>query len=167
MLIFDLDRTLVHTTTQRNAMPGFDGFPITVDGHDLYVHIRPHVLDYLKTLVRHNERWGVWTTGLRSYMNKVVVGLFAATGIDTPHDDVLEICLCRDDSTRIRDNIYVKDLSRFTGDVVLYDDDPIHAAFAANRGKVRLVPPFNVRTRASRLDCTFLVERCKKIEIEC
>ena len=159
--IFDLDNTLVHTT--RNVFDGrFTVFHIHVDNQQHYVHVRPHVLDFIQSLCHHRIPWGVWTAAKKEYMTKVVQGLLRLANVhNCPHlAETLKVCLHREHTTRIANNIYLKDLTLFTPEeVILYDDSTLHRE-RNTYGKVVLVPKFDITRRKARFDCYFLTLCC-------
>lgn len=159
--LFDLDHTLVHTLPV--PVPGFDAFEIHVRGCHLFVHVRPHVLGYLEDLIHRGERWGIWTAGSAEYMTHVVRGLLQCMNVLRSVEDVVTVCLSRHEMSIGGRDTYIKDLSRFgKSDVLLYDDNRVHADWPPNKQRVVLVSRFNVFHKRARLDCFFLELRSKQ-----
>lgn len=156
--LFDLDHTLVHSLTL--PLPGHNSFRIRVNGNTYFVHVRPHVIDFLKFLHERKVPWGIWTAGTEDYMNEVVSGLFLMAKIPL-HTNEMKVCLTRKHTTYVN-NTYVKDLSYFGKiDVILYDDDMVHQNWPKNKGRIVTVPAYDVTKKGSKRDCFFLTLRCE------
>lgn len=154
--LFDLDHTLVHTLP--HCTPGFTCVTTELNGYELFVHIRPHAVEFIRMLQARGMNWGIWTTGSRDYMCDVVNGLLELTGLDAQPN----VLLCRDDTTQLNATSFVKSLERFgQTDVILYDDSKLNVEWSLNRGRVKLVPKFDVTHRHAHLDCFFLQMRCE------
>ena len=154
LTLFDLDHTLVHSTL--SPVEGFDAFAVRAGGRIYTVHVRPYAVDMLSYLLQRGVPCGVWTAASHEYMTAVLDGLFARVGGDWR--ERLHVAYSREHTTRVDAHFYAKDLRLVGGpsDVVLYDDDRRHALWGANRGRVRLVPPFDAL--AAHDDAFFLRE---------
>lgn len=156
--VFDLDHTLVHSL--REPLSGYDCFMISANDQTYFVHIRPHVLSFFQFLRTYDIAFGIWTAGTEQYLREVVNGLRRRLNL-TSEDRFAKVCLSRKDATKT-ETAFVKDLSFFDRlDVVLYDDDPAHKTHPKNKGRVVLVPKFDVTAKHARCDCFFLTLRCE------
>lgn len=134
VVLFDIDHTLVHTTpTCIDA--SLPGFPLKINGHDMHVHMRPHVTRLLRCMIeqRHWMRFGFWTAGTQEYGWKILTELFAAAGVEDWKDHIA-IFLSRKNVVCTSCGGMVKILSRVhkalgTHRVILIDDDRIHAKY--------------------------------------
>jgi TFIIF-interacting CTD phosphatase-like protein len=161
-LVLDLDRTLVHGTAGRHVAHA--AFEVEVPAgwlrtRRLHVHVRPHAAALLAFLVEARAwlRVAVWTAGSAAYAEAVLAGLGAGW-----RDAVALVC-SRDEAIALPAGSYAKPLSvvrRALGvdDVLLVDDDPVHASLTTNA--VLLAPPFDA---AAADDDDFLLELVARV----
>ena len=137
VLVLDLDHTLVHTLAAPRA-PG--AVPLGMPGRNLHVHVRPHARELLQYLrADQTRKWlkvAVWTAGTAAYARAVLDIVFAHADAGLWYETV-ETVLSRSDALPLPAGAYVKPLSavrRKLGldDVLLVDDDPIHARIRSN-----------------------------------
>ena len=151
VILFDIDRTLVHTYPHRVRM--YDGphyFEITLAAGATYcVHVRPYAVRLLAYLLDQGSwiRFGFWTAATRDYAEAIVSRLLTLAGAKEPWQSCVATLLTRDDAILLPSGAYVKHLSRAarilgTDQVMLLDDDPVHSRPKYNQSRVVPVPPF-------------------------
>lgn len=155
-IVFDIDNTLVHTTTQRgedaHAIPIFDG--------GLWLHVRPHARSLLRNVFEMSTMC-IWTAGTVEYATAVAASL--VTFCDLP-EDAFSIVLSRDDAIYYafpHGAAFVKDLDVVrkrigTNETVyLVDDNPVHLHVERNIGCIIPVSPFYY-TDGEQCDCMLI-----------
>lgn len=168
-LVLDLDRTLVHATAARHDAHEAYAIEVPVGClrvRRLHVHVRPHARALLAFLAEPGTRaWlrvAVWTAGTAEYAAAVLDGLHATLGGGW-RDAVALVC-SRDEAIALPAGAYAKPLSvvrRALGvdDVLLVDDDPVHAALTSNA--VLCAPRFDAAVAADDLFLLQLVARVR------
>lgn len=120
LLIFDLDETLVHATTEQLARPAdFEYAPY-------FVYKRPFLLELL-VAVKPLYDFAVWSSSSREYVDAVVAEIFA--GFDVKFSWAVDRCIQRVDA-QSNGYVYIKDLRRVQSHgypverITILDDSP-------------------------------------------
>lgn len=120
LLIFDLDETLVHATTEQLArVADFEYAPY-------FVYKRPFLLELL-IAAKPLYDFAVWSSSSREYVDAVVAEIFA--GFDVKFSWAVERCIQRVD-THSNGYVYIKDLRRVQSHgypvecITILDDSP-------------------------------------------
>ena len=155
LVIFDVDETLVHATTDSlSRLPDF-----TVPPYGVYV--RPHLNDLLE-FAKQNFDLAVWSSSERQYVNEVAQLLFAE---HTPLKFVwaIERCVQRPDP-RTNNYVYIKDLRKVQGqgyaveNITLIDDSP-EKAQRQPRNHIRVSPYGGGRDDVELLNVRVLLQQ--------
>jgi RNA polymerase II subunit A small phosphatase-like protein len=120
LLIFDLDETLVHATTEQLARPAdFEFKPY-------FVYKRPFYFELLSSAQPFYD-FAVWSSSSREYVDAVVAEIFA--GFDVKFSWAVERCIQRVDA-QSNGYVYIKDLRRVQSHgypverITILDDSP-------------------------------------------
>lgn len=120
LLIFDLDETLVHATTEPlGRAADFEYAPY-------FVYKRPFLLELLNA-AKPLYDFAVWSSSSREYVNAVVAEIFA--GFDVKFSWAVERCIQRVDA-QSNGYVYIKDLRRVQSHgypverITILDDSP-------------------------------------------
>lgn len=120
LLIFDLDETLVHATTQQlGRTADFEYAPY-------FVYKRPFLFELLRTAEPLYDL-AVWSSSSREYVDAVVAEIFA--GFDVKFSWAVERCIQRVDA-QSNGYVYIKDLRRVQSHgypverITILDDSP-------------------------------------------
>lgn len=156
VLLLDLDHTLVHSHETR--VNGFPTYDVTIGKFTYVVHVRPHVLDFLRFLLDKKMRFGFWTAGTHTYAHAVLNGLFDLLSVSDWRERVCTV-RSRASARKVRGQ-YVKNLdvvrrSLKTRSLLLIDDDPVHRTLPQNDDSILTIHPFDVRYRLAANDRLF------------
>ena len=144
--VFDIDETLLHSS---NRPLHAHSVPITVNGEQLHIHIRPGAQSLMSQLLQMQDaklvRVGVWTAATKAYAMKALRVLLGAT-----NRAKLSFVYTRQDCDKITDSKgntrYVKPLTKFfrpSKRVLLLDDNEDNVVLNKTLGfSVIQVPPF-------------------------
>jgi RNA polymerase II subunit A small phosphatase-like protein len=120
LLIFDLDETLVHATTEQlGRTADFEYAPY-------FVYKRPFVFELLNA-AKPLYDFAVWSSSSREYVDAVVAEIFA--GFDVKFSWAVERCIQRADA-QSNGYVYIKDLRRVQSHgypverITILDDSP-------------------------------------------
>lgn len=120
LLIFDLDETLVHATTERLARAA------DFEYEKYFVYKRPFLLELLSA-AKPLYDFAVWSSSSREYVDAVVGKIF--TGFDVKFSWAVERCIQRVDA-QSNGYVYIKDLRRVQSHgypverITILDDSP-------------------------------------------
>jgi RNA polymerase II subunit A small phosphatase-like protein len=120
LLIFDLDETLVHATTEKLARPVDFEYP------PYFVYKRPFLIELLFATKPFYD-FAVWSSSSREYVDTVVGEIFS--GFDVKFAWAVEHCIQRVDM-QSNGYVYIKDLRRVQSQgypverITILDDSP-------------------------------------------
>mgnify|MGYP001338893968 CR=1 FL=1 len=145
-VILDLDETLVHTTDRPLPIKSTAAHIIRLDGHNMYVHIRPGARQLLQFLKRLHPfvRLAVWTAGIKLYAARVLDLLMPEWRTHLYFVRSRGDCVSR--RVNNRESALLKDLRHLgipAHRLILVDDNDDHYRFNVNNGyRVLRAPPF-------------------------
>ena len=138
LLIFDLDETLVHASTEKlSRSADFEFSPY-------FVYKRPHLHELLSATRPHYD-FAVWSSSTRKYVDTVVAAVFG-TAFEVKFSWAVDRCIQRVDS-KSNSYVYIKDLRRVQGQgylleqIIMLDDSPEKIA-RQPRNHLRIKPFF-------------------------
>lgn len=142
-IVLDLDETLVHTTDKPLATKTNGPHEIRIDGHTMWVHIRPGARQLLRFLTKLHPfvRVAVWTAGTKVYATRVLDLLMP----NQEWKKQLYFVRSRGDCVNRRGHL-LKDLRQLgipAHRLMLVDDNDAHYEFNVPNGfHVVRAPPF-------------------------
>lgn len=155
-LIFDLDNTLIYSSTQPFSL---SDFAITLNDTEnyevIYILKRPHLDDFLSYLTRFSTLY-LYTTATREYTKQIL------NNID-PLGTYFKKVFCREDCTNDGNNNYIKDISKCNTDLsrtIIIDNNP--AAYGPKETNPNLIPIFPFHGNSNDRELTKMLKLLEK-----